>query len=151
MAQLLTCLQKQKQKLPWKRWESVKLVRNYLNCLDELRVIQSINSGKVAMFRGMLRDVAQMEKEYREEGLEETLHYEHEEDNRSFETRNTETMTERVEWALKMLQDQESDIEQLITHFHTALNEVCRYTTLAPSLHLPQSQTQTRPPQVLNH
>ena len=36
----------------------------------------------------------------------------------------TEPMTERVKWAISMLEELGKDIEVLIDHFHTALGEV---------------------------
>ena len=103
---------KERQRLPWERGESVRLVRKYLSSLDELRAIQSTTSQKLISMRGMLEDCERIEAEYIADGMEEG------------DDEETEPMTERVKWAISMLEELGKDIEVLINHFHTALGEV---------------------------
>jgi hypothetical protein len=62
--------------------------------------------------KGMLKDCERIEAEYIGKGVEEG------------DDEETEPMTERVKWAIFMLEELEKDIAVLVDHFHTALGEV---------------------------
>ena len=115
---------KQTQKRPWERGESPKLVRRYLNCLEELRAIADLAAQKLEALRGMVLDAERFEEEYQMEGMEAAVGDE------------VETMGERLAWAVAMVEEQRRDAAFLVDYFHTALNEVC--CPLAPFLYLIQ-------------
>lgn len=107
-----TTAQKQTQKRPWERGESPKLVRRYLNCLEELRAIADLAAQKLESLRGMALDAERFEDEYQMEGVE------------SAEGDEVESMGERIAWAVAMVEEQRRDAAFLVDYFHTALNEV---------------------------
>ena len=115
---LLLCLdltrpfQKQRQKRPWERGESPRLVRKYLNCLEELRAITDLARQKLAILRGMLSDAERFEAEYADEGILPNQDDE------------METMKERIDWAIDMVEEQRQDSKFLVEYFETALTEV---------------------------
>ncbi|PKS07399.1 hypothetical protein jhhlp_006001 [Lomentospora prolificans] len=103
---------KQRQKRPWERGESPRLVRKYLNCLEELRAITDLARQKLAILRGMLSDAERFEAEYADEG---TLPNQDDE---------METMKERIDWAIDMVEEQRQDSKFLVEYFETALTEL---------------------------
>ena len=107
-----TSKQKQTQKRPWERGESPKLVRRYLNCLEELRAIADLAAQKLESLRGMALDAERFEDEYQMEGVERV------------EGDEVESMGERIAWAVAMVEEQRRDAAFLVDYFHTALNEV---------------------------
>ena len=111
---------KGRQKRPWERGESPKLVRRYLNCLEELRAIADLAAQKMEALNGMLADAERFEDEYAMEGVEPN------------EGEEVETMRERVEWAIAMVDEQKRDAVFLADYFHTALNEVSNISPLLP-------------------
>jgi hypothetical protein len=88
------------------------MVRKYLNCLDELRVIQAVVQNKIKIMEGLLLDCERIEKEWKDECLEENT------------DEHAESMSDRVRWALQLLRDKIRDIDVLVDHFHTAMGEV---------------------------
>ena len=107
--------QKQTQKRPWERGESPKLVRRYLNCLEELRAIADLAAQKLESLKGMALDAERFEDEYQMEGIEPATGDE------------VESMRERIDWAVAMVEEQRRDATFLVDYFHTALNEVCTF------------------------
>lgn len=76
----------------------------------------------------MLSDAARFEEEYAMEGLEANT-----------DDDEVETMRERIEWAVAMVEEQRRDAVFLVDYFHTALNEVSTLPTfpLSPSFPAP--------------
>jgi hypothetical protein len=109
---MLTRSQKAKQKLDWVRGESVQLVRRYLACLDELRVLRSVISNKIKLLSSLALDVAKFERDYAAELLEQC------------NDPMVDSMGKRAQWALKQQEDDEKDINFLVKHMETALEEV---------------------------
>ena len=103
---------KERQNMPWVRGESVRLVRLYLGSLDELRAIQSTTAQRLIIMRGLLADCEGIEEEYvaREMGVSTDD--------------EAETMSDRVKWAISMLEELDKDATVLVDHFETALGEV---------------------------
>ncbi|KAH0538158.1 hypothetical protein FGG08_005216 [Glutinoglossum americanum] len=93
---------------PWKRNESVKLVREYLTCIDELTSICLILSKKVQMFEGLLQDCKAMEAE----------------DSARAEPGNPsgKSMIDRVEWAATAVKDQHDSLKRFSVDLELAMN-----------------------------
>ncbi|KAI4209467.1 MAG: hypothetical protein LQ351_007598 [Letrouitia transgressa] len=92
---------KRRRHAPWRKNETVKLVRDYLCCVDELTTVKSILQKKVELFKGMQQDVRRFESE----------------DNRARKPVNNpsgESAHERVKWALTMAKDQHDCFERLL-------------------------------------
>ncbi|KAL9603603.1 MAG: hypothetical protein Q9219_001106 [cf. Caloplaca sp. 3 TL-2023] len=92
---------KRRRYAPWRKNETVKLVRDYLKCIDELVVIKAICQNQVTLFKGIQQDVRKFETE----------------DNRARRTPdnpNRETMHERVKWALNLVKARHDAFENLL-------------------------------------
>ncbi|KAL8944271.1 MAG: hypothetical protein Q9216_000566 [Gyalolechia sp. 2 TL-2023] len=92
---------KRRRHAPWRKNETVKLVRDYLACVDELTVIKLICQKQVELFKGMQQDVRKFETE----------------DNRGRrlpDNPNGESMHERVKWALTMVKGRHDSFERLL-------------------------------------
>ncbi|KAI4282529.1 MAG: hypothetical protein L6R38_002873 [Xanthoria sp. 2 TBL-2021] len=93
---------KRRRYAPWRKDETVKLVRDYLACVDELTTVKSICQQQVNLFKGMQQDVRKFEQE----------------DNRARRTPDNpqgESMHERVKWALTMVKTRHDTFERLLT------------------------------------
>ncbi|KAL8887912.1 MAG: hypothetical protein Q9192_006256 [Flavoplaca navasiana] len=93
---------KRRRYAPWRKDETVKLVRDYLACVDELTMVERICEQQVTLFKGMQQDIRKFEHE----------------DNRA--RRNPdfpkgESMHERVKWALTMVKTRHDIFEGLLT------------------------------------
>jgi len=75
--------------------------------------MQSVTRQTMQMLQGLLEDVRIIEAEYEGEGIPKP--------ELSVET---ETMEQRVDWAIDFLKSKQADLDLLLEHFHTALNEV---------------------------
>ena len=92
---------KRRRHAPWRKDETVKLVRDYLSCVDELTTVKLIYSKKYDLFKGMQQDVRKFETE----------------DNRGKRMPDNplgESAPERVKWALTMVKDQHDCYERLL-------------------------------------
>ena len=127
----LTKNKKQRQKRPWERGESPKLVRKYLNCLEELRAITDLANKKLMVLRGLLEDVERLEAEYDAKGLPTNPPTNPDDSSRrsgssspNTDELETEPMTDRINWAIDMIEEQRRDASFLVDYFTTALNEL---------------------------
>ncbi|KAH0565257.1 hypothetical protein GP486_001354 [Trichoglossum hirsutum] len=93
----------------WKRNESVKLVREYLTCIDELTVVSLILGTKLQMFEGLLQDCKALEEEDSERGNAP--------DNPS-----GKTAAERVMWAIQHVRNQHDACKRLSMELELAMN-----------------------------
>ena len=92
---------KRRRTAPWRKNETVKLVRDYLACIDELTVIKLICQKQVELFKGMQQDVRKFETE----------------DNRAKrlpDNPNGESMHERVKWALTLVKARHDAFDRLL-------------------------------------
>ncbi|KAL8839581.1 MAG: hypothetical protein Q9170_001685 [Blastenia crenularia] len=92
---------KRRRHAPWRKDETVKLVRDYLACIDELTTIKLICQRQVELFKGMQQDVRKFETE----------------DNRARrlpDNPNGESMHERVKWALSFVKARHESFEKLL-------------------------------------
>ncbi|KAL8720978.1 MAG: hypothetical protein Q9225_002260 [Loekoesia sp. 1 TL-2023] len=92
---------KRRRHAPWRKNETVKLVRDYLACIDELTVVKLICQKQVELFKGMQQDVRKLETE----------------DNRARrlpDNPNGESMHERVKWALTMVRERHDAFDRLL-------------------------------------
>ncbi|KAL8739425.1 MAG: hypothetical protein Q9190_007774 [Brigantiaea leucoxantha] len=92
---------KRRRHAPWRKDETVKLVRDYLSCVDELTTAKMIYQKKVELFKGMQQDVRKFETE----------------DNRArkpVDNHNGESASERVKWALIICKAQYDSFERLL-------------------------------------
>ncbi|KAL8969187.1 MAG: hypothetical protein Q9183_002111 [Haloplaca sp. 2 TL-2023] len=86
---------------PWRKNETVKLVRDYLACVDELTTVKQICARQVDLFKGMQQDVRKFESE----------------DNRarnSPDNPSGESMQERIKWALGMVKARHDCFDNLL-------------------------------------
>lgn len=93
---------KRRRHAPWRKNETVKLVRDYLASVDELKTVKQMCARQVDLFKGMQQDVRKFESE----------------DNRARRIPDNpqgETMQERVEWALTMVKERHDCFENLLT------------------------------------
>ncbi|KAL8698603.1 MAG: hypothetical protein Q9224_001780 [Gallowayella concinna] len=92
---------KRRRYAPWRKDETVRLVRDYLTCVDELTTVKLICQKQVDLFKGMQQDVRRFEAE----------------DNRARRTPDFpqgESMHERVKWALTMVKSRHDTFESLL-------------------------------------
>ncbi|KAL8675232.1 MAG: hypothetical protein Q9168_000352 [Polycauliona sp. 1 TL-2023] len=92
---------KRRRYAPWRKDETVKLVRDYLACVDELTTVKLICQQQVNLFKGMQQDIRKFEQE----------------DNRARRTPDYpqgESMHERVKWALTMVKNKHDTFERLL-------------------------------------
>ncbi|KAL8862290.1 MAG: hypothetical protein Q9178_001299 [Gyalolechia marmorata] len=92
---------KRRRYAPWRKDETVKLVRDYLACVDELTTVKVICQKQVDLFKGMQQDIRKFEQE----------------DNRARRTpdcQQGESMHERVKWALTMVKARHDAFEKLL-------------------------------------
>ncbi|KAL8853448.1 MAG: hypothetical protein Q9221_001765 [Calogaya cf. arnoldii] len=93
---------KRRRYAPWRKDETVKLVRDYLACVDELTTVKAICQQQVSLFKSMQQDIRKFEQE----------------DNRARRTpdyQQGESMHERVKWALTMVKERHDTFERLLT------------------------------------
>ncbi|KAL8990174.1 MAG: hypothetical protein Q9177_001108 [Variospora cf. flavescens] len=93
---------KRRRHAPWRKNETVRLVRDYLACVDELTIVKMICQKQVDLFKGMQQDVRKFETE----------------DNRSRRSPDNssgESMTERIKWALTLVKGRHDATEKLLT------------------------------------
>lgn len=99
---------KRRRHAPWRKNETVKLVRDYLACVDELTAIKMICQKQVELFKGMQQDARKFETE----------------DNRarrSPDNTSGESMTERTKWALNLVKARHDTIEKLLVDARQSL------------------------------
>ncbi|KAL8664490.1 MAG: hypothetical protein Q9202_003040 [Teloschistes flavicans] len=92
---------KRRRHAPWRKNETVKLVRDYLACVDELTTVKQICAKQVHLFKGMQQDVRKFESE----------------DNRARRLPDNpqgETMQARIKWALNMVKKRHDQFENLL-------------------------------------
>jgi hypothetical protein len=107
-------VQKRRRNAPWKKNETVRLVREYLKAIDELTAVKSITGKKLHVFQGMVEDCERMENEDDQAGVEINPY--------------GESAIERVQWALQIIKEMDDDCTKLLSDLQVALNEV---TTLS--------------------
>ncbi|KAI4248411.1 MAG: hypothetical protein L6R40_000970 [Gallowayella cf. fulva] len=93
---------KRRRYAPWRKDETVKLVRDYLACVDELTTVKLICEKQVELFKGMQQDVRKFEAD----------------DNRARKSPDFpqgESMHERVKWALNMVKSRHDTFERLLS------------------------------------
>ncbi|KAL8772056.1 MAG: hypothetical protein Q9209_002722 [Squamulea sp. 1 TL-2023] len=92
---------KRRRYAPWRKDETVRLVRDYLACVDELTTVKLICQKQVDLFKGMQQDIRKFEQE----------------DNRARRTPDYpqgESMHERIKWALAMVKSRHDTFERLL-------------------------------------
>ena len=94
---------------PWVRNETVKLVREYLNCVDELTTIRLILQKKVELFQTLLLDV----KKFEADDLKARMLP----DNPA-----AESAQDRINFALKMVKAQHDCFERLLIDTKGSMN-----------------------------
>lgn len=104
-------LKKRRRYDEWKRNETVKHVREYLACVDELTTIKIILHKKLELFQGLLLDAKKFEAE--------DFLGRNEADNP-----NGESSQERVVWALGMVKSQHECFERLLIDLKQSMNAV---------------------------
>lgn len=104
-------LQKRRRYDPWKRNETVKLVREYLSCVDELTTVRVILHKKLELFQALLLDAKKFEIE----------------DSRARNELNNaagESAEDRVVWALGLVKAQHDCFERLLIDLKQSMNAV---------------------------
>ena len=95
----------------WKPNATIQLVRNYLNCLDELTTVKVILRRKIDLFKVMQLDIKKFEAEdTRSRKLPDHL--------------DGETAAERLVWALKVIKAQHDCFERLLIDLKQSMDAV---------------------------
>lgn len=102
----------------FKRHESVKLVKEYLTCTDELTSIVQVLKGKVSMLTQLLKNVEKDEQEERQNLLEELS---------DREPGNLDSARDRIQWALSIVEDQDRAFKSLLDDLRLATEAVSDY------------------------
>ena len=89
----------------------MKLVREYLACVDELTTIKLIMQKKVEHFGTLLQDVKKFEAEDSQAGIEPNYP-------------DGETSLARVTWAARMIKAQHDSIDRLLLDLKQSMNAV---------------------------
>ncbi|KAL8812163.1 MAG: hypothetical protein Q9200_001243 [Gallowayella weberi] len=108
---------KRRRYAPWRKDETVKLVRDYLTCVDELTTVKLICQKQVDLFKGMQQDVRKFEAE----------------DNRARRTPDFpqgESMHERVKWALTMVKSRHDTFERLLDDAKQSMEALFRLRSI---------------------
>ena len=101
---------------PWKRNESIKLVRAYLSCIDELATLGAIYAKKIDFLTRLEEDCLRFEKEDAEE-------------DRRVNNPKGETGQQRAQFALQVCKEAKDRTERLIVDLTQSVN------TVSPSSH----------------
>lgn len=104
--------QKRRRYDPWKRNESVNLVREYLSCVDELTTIKLTLQKKMDLFQALLLDAKKFEIEDLQGQKEPN-------------SPDGESSQERVLWAMGMVKSQLDCFERLLIDTKQSMNAVC--------------------------
>ncbi|KAL8823570.1 MAG: hypothetical protein Q9191_005733, partial [Dirinaria sp. TL-2023a] len=94
---------------PWVRNETVKLVRDYLNCVDELTTIRVILQSKVNLFQALLTDM----KKFEMEDLKLC---------RKPDNPDGETASDRINFALSNVKSQHECMEKILIDAKSSMN-----------------------------
>ena len=97
---------------PWKRDETVKLVRDYLACIDELTTIRLSLQVKLKLYKGMQVDVQKFE-------LDDILA------RKPPDNPSGESAQDRVAFALNMVKEQYDCFERLLIDCKQSMDAVC--------------------------
>ena len=97
----------------WKRHETVRLVKDYLICIDELATLKQLYLKKLSLFENLARDVEEQE--------EEDLRH-----NVPAHNEKGESAKLRVQRAVELLRRDADDAERLLADLLQALNAVSR-------------------------
>ena len=97
---------------PWKKNETVKLVRDYLGCIDELTTIQLSLKKKVELYTGLGEDVKKFETD---DIMSRKLP----------DNPNGESAQDRVAFALNLLKEQHDCFERLSIDCKQSMDAVC--------------------------
>ena len=96
---------------PWKKDETVKLVRDYLTCIDELTTIRISLKKKLEMYKALQEDVTRFETD--------DLQSQKQPDNPK-----GESAQDRVAFALNMVQEQSNCFERLVIDCKQSMDAV---------------------------
>jgi hypothetical protein len=109
----------------FKRHESVKLVKEYLTCTDELTSICMVLQGKAETLKQLLKNVEQDEEAYAiQHGLSRRMSRQRSQGERP--PGSCETMKERLTWALAHVEDQQRTFQSLLEDLRLATEAVSR-------------------------
>ncbi|KAI4125314.1 MAG: hypothetical protein LQ338_004328 [Usnochroma carphineum] len=92
---------KRRRHAPWRKNETVRLVRDYIACVDELTIVKMMCQKQVDLFKGMQQDVRKFETQ----------------DNRARRAPDNpvgEPMPERIKWALNFVTGRHDATEKLL-------------------------------------
>lgn len=110
----------------FKRNESVKLVKEYLTCTDELTSIVQVLRGKASMLKQLLKNVERDEEVDKnvehDEQAEKTADLSQEAEKRK--PGPLDSARERIEWALALVEDQDRAFQSLLDDLRLATEAV---------------------------
>jgi hypothetical protein len=106
------CLQKIRRYDPWRRNETIKLVRAYLVCLDELTVLGEIFEKKLDFFQRLRKDCSIIPE------LQDHI------ESNPLDNADGETPSERIAMAEHMMEDSSVRCKQLTADLQVSLNSV---------------------------
>lgn len=105
----LSFVQKERRYLEFRRKESVRLVREFLTCIDELTTITVILANTLALLENVKRNVESMEKE----------------DTMQPDNPEGESAIDRVNWAIALVRQESLINQEVLTDLRQSLTAVC--------------------------
>ncbi|KAI0424223.1 hypothetical protein F5Y09DRAFT_324992 [Xylaria sp. FL1042] len=116
---------KKKKDLPWSLGQSPILVREYQQYMEEIKTIESITTDNLRVLENILLDIQELESTNcghpQCASDEETRRNDETEENKKW---RPESMTQRLEWAIALLQEREADLRRMNKHFEKALKNL---------------------------
>lgn len=97
---------------PWRRDETVRLTRTFLQCMEEIRFITKMLESRQNLFTRLKKDIKTHDEEDRNNDIPHNP--------------NGETCIHRVEWALGKIRQQRDDIENIANEIQNSMNDVSR-------------------------
>lgn len=95
---------------PWRRDETVRLTRTFLQCMEEIRFISKMLESRQNLFTRLKEDIKKHDEEDRNHGIP------HNPDG--------ESCMHRVDWTLGKIRQQRDDIENIAHEIKNSMNDV---------------------------
>ncbi|KAI1420953.1 hypothetical protein F5Y12DRAFT_719022 [Xylaria sp. FL1777] len=113
---------KRKKDLPWSLGQSPILVRQYQQYMEELKTIESITTDNLSVLENILLDIQELENTNC--GHPQCADIRKGDETAENSRWQPESMTQRLEWAIALLQEREADLRRMNKHFEKALKNL---------------------------
>ncbi|KAG5297503.1 CorA-like Mg2+ transporter domain-containing protein [Histoplasma ohiense] len=101
---------------PWRRDETVRLTRTFLQCMEEIRFISKMLESRQNLFTRLKEDIKKHDEEDRNHGIP------HNPDG--------ESCMHRVDWTLGKIRQQRDDIENIAHEIKNSMNDLLHLRTI---------------------